>query len=259
MPIPQLSSKHGAPALFTPHDQLTYFRKQGFVPDFTPPEGVIFCYQRSLLRHIIAQEAPEPLNCVIGRLYPLPSTQHTVAVCADFGIGAPTAAMLLELLIAIGTSRFISIGTAGSLQPDCAIGQVTVCTEAIRDEGVSYHYLPDHPPRVGPTPAITARLADALAMQGVVAQHGPSWTTDAPFRETIAEVMHYQANGVLTVEMEAAALFAVAAVRNVEIAAGFVISDSLATPEWNPQFRAEATDSGLIRLYAAAKAALTQT
>ncbi|HEX3722556.1 MAG TPA: hypothetical protein VHV31_07180 [Nitrolancea sp.] len=62
--------------------------------------------------------------------------------------------------------------------------------------------------------------------------------------------------GRLTVEMEAAALFAVAEYRSVDVAAGFVISDSLAELAWNPQFDADAVRSGLDRLYEASRATL---
>jgi len=42
----------------------------------------------------------------------------------------------------MGTSAFVSIGTAGSLQRDLNIGDLVLCEAAIRDEGVSHHYLP---------------------------------------------------------------------------------------------------------------------
>ena len=48
----------------------------------------------------------------------------------------------MEELVALGCRRFVSIGTAGSLQPDLAVGDLLVCDRAIRDEGTSYHYQP---------------------------------------------------------------------------------------------------------------------
>ena len=85
---------------------------------------------------------------------------------------------------------------------------------------------------------------------------GASWTTDAPFRETESLIAAHRAEGVISVEMEAAALFAICATRGAAIAGGLVISDVLAEPVWNPQFRAEATAAGLVRLYEAAKQTL---
>jgi uridine phosphorylase len=70
-------------------------------------------------------------------------------------------------------------------------------------------------------------------------------------------VRHYQAEGVLCVEMEAAALFAVAEVRGLRLASAFVISDSLAESGLELAFRLPEVASGLIELYQAAVAALT--
>jgi purine-nucleoside phosphorylase len=70
---------------------------------------------------------------------------------------------------------------------------------------------------------MTARLRAALP--GAV--HGPSWTTDAPYRETAEEVAKYRADGIVTVEMEASCLFTVASAVGVAAAAAFVVSDVL--------------------------------
>ena len=106
--------------------------------------------------------------------------------------GAPVAAGRMENLIALGVRRFVSLGSAGGLQPDLDVGDLVVCTGAVRDEGVSYHYLADHV-EVSPDPTLTAALSAEL--------HGPiragrTWTIDAPYRETVAEVHHYRADGV---------------------------------------------------------------
>lgn len=257
MPLPRHPAKHSSPAHFEPLDHLQYFRGVGFAPAEYVPQGVIFTYQRSLLRHVVAAEAPEPVPCIVGRLYPLPSTGGAVAVAADFGIGAPAAAMLLELLVAMGVRRFVSIGTCGAIAPGLRIGDLTLCTGAVRDEGVSHHYLPDPAAPALPDPELTEAFAAALSAAGPPPPRGRTWTTDAPFRETRAEIAHFQSEGVLTVEMEAAALFAVAAHRDAQLASGFVVSDVLGDGAWNPQFSAEAIPAGLVRLFEAARAALS--
>ena len=67
----------------------------------------------------------------------------------------------------------------------------------------------------------------------------------------------YQERGILTVEMEAAALFAVAEYRNVQMGAILTISDSLADLTWNPQFLNAKTQDGLETLYRVAVDVLT--
>jgi purine-nucleoside phosphorylase len=86
---------------------------------------------------------------------------------------------------------------------------------------------------------------------------GGTWTIDTPYRETAAEARHYQDEGILTVEMEAAAVFAVAEHRSVEAAAAFAVSDSLADLAWNPQFDSAETQAGLDAIFEAAVSALS--
>ncbi|MGH9269927.1 MAG: nucleoside phosphorylase, partial [Ilumatobacteraceae bacterium] len=88
---------------------------------------------------------------------------------------------------------------------------------------------------------------------------GSAWTIDAPFRETVAEARHYVDNGVAVVEMEAAALFTVGAVRGVDVASAFAISDSLADGEWVPQFGDPRLAERLERMVPAAIAALLRS
>ena len=132
-----------------------------------------------------------------------------------FGIGAPAAAMVLEELVELGATRFVSLGFAGALSSDLDFDDVVVCSKALRDEGVSHHYLA--PARYSfPSPTLSAQLLRALSADGEPVSEGPSWTIDAIFRETIAEATAYRDEGILTVEMEAAALFAVGEVLGVD-------------------------------------------
>jgi uridine phosphorylase len=255
MPFPNFQGKHLHDSFFTPQDWLNYFKREGIIDEFEMPEGMIFCYQNYLLDHILKNEEVERMPFRIAEAYSLKSTGGKVGICGRFGIGAPVAASLLEEMIVLGSQRFMSIGAAGGLQPGLEIGQIVVCNKAVRDEGVSHHYLePDK--YAWPSPELTARLKSELDQAGVTYQEGPTWTIDAPFRETVEEARHYQSEGVYTVEMEAAAMMAVAQYRKVDLATAFVISDSLAELEWNPQFRALETRQGLYKLYQIARSAL---
>ena len=241
--------------MIQPRRFLEYLRSQGRGPGFTPPRGLIFCYQRRLLDYILTTHKTTRPDHGFG-VHLLDETNGEIGVLGGFGIGAPAAAVLLEEFIAIGVPRFLSIGTAGSLQPRLGVGGLIVCDRAIRDEGVSHHYLP--PGKYAEaSPALTARLTRALTAGGHAHTVGTSWTIDAPYRETKAEVLAYQLDGVACVEMEAAALFAVAQVRGVEIGAMFTITDSLASLEWHPEFHSERARLGLETLYQTALACLT--
>lgn len=256
MPYPNYPNKHREEALFSPQNSLEYHQRRKSASTVPSPAAVILCYQNSLLAHILEQhETTSTERGAFVKLHYLSETENRVAVAGGFGIGAPGAIVVLEELIAQDVQRFLSIGTAGSLQRDLAIGGIVVCDRAIRDEGTSHHYLPPET-YAHASPAMTARLEEALRATGTAYTVGTSWTIDAPYRETVAEVQHYQTEGVLTVEMEAAALFAVAAYRGVEMGSLLTISDSLADLTWDPQFRSDTTRVGLETLYRVALKAL---
>lgn len=255
--FPNFAGKHAEEAIFSPADFVAYLRRVGGLADYTAPAGVVLCYQQSLYNHVVRTEGltPPGRRSALHGVLPLPGTGGEIGLLGRFGIGAPAAAAALEELAATGTSAFVSIGTAGSLQRDLNVGDLVLCEAAIRDEGVSHHYLP--PAKLATAaPAMTEALGVALSQAGVPFRKGSSWTIDTPYRETVAEARHYQAEGVLCVEMEAAALFAVAEVRGLQVASAFVISDSLADLAWDPRFHGPEVESGLITLYEAALSAL---
>jgi uridine phosphorylase len=254
---PNFAGKHAEEAMFTPADFAAYLRRAGTLGSYQPPAGVVLCYQRSLYDHVLQADSltsPGRQGALHGLLL-LPSTGGRVGLLGQFGIGAPAAAAALEELAAMGTSAFVSVGTAGSLQRDLGIGDLVLCEAAIRDEGVSHHYLPAAKLATAEA-GMTAALGSALRQAGAPFRAGSSWTIDTPYRETVAEARRYQAEGVLCVEMEAAALFAVAEVRGLRVSSAFTISDSLADLVWNPQFHGAEVQAGLITLYQAAVSAL---
>lgn len=247
-------------ALFRPEDFLAYMKAQGRVSEAEPaPLAVILSYQAGLFDHVARRhEVRRHSGYFKHHLAYLEETGGAVAIAGRFGIGAPAAAAMLEELIAFGTRAFVSIGTAGALVPGLRPGDVVLCTGALRDEGVSYHYADAGEPAI-PDPALTASLGKALAEAGIAHATAKSWTTDGLYRETRGGLKAAVAQGAATVEMEASALFAVARYRGVPLASAFTISDTLAEPEWQPEFLSKDTGDGLERLYGAALAALRDT
>jgi uridine phosphorylase len=149
------------------------------------------------------------------------------------GVGAAIAASILEEAIALGCRKFIACGGAGVLNRDIAVGHIVVPTCAVRDEGTSYHYLP--PGReVKPSIRAIAAIKRTLRSHNVDYITGKTWTTDAPYRETLAKVKRRRAEGCVTVEMEAAAFFAVAKFRRVPFAQMLYGGDDVSgDAEWN--------------------------
>lgn len=150
-------------------------------------------------------------------------------------VGAPQAVMVMEKLIALGATRIWVAGWCGSLQPDVKIGDLVIPTAAHPEEGTSAHYpVPGRRPESDA--GLNGRLQEALRTKGLPFRTGEVWTTDAPYRETLDKVKHYQRLGVLAVEMEMSALMTVAVFRSVSVAALLVVSDELFDLKWKPGF-----------------------
>jgi len=256
MPVPLDPTKYKSKPFFNPSDFIGYMRGLGKIGDRPAPEAIVLSYQRSLFEHVLATRRATPAEGYFSNeLYYLEDEGGSLAIAGRFGVGAPAAAVMLEELIAFGARRFVSVGTAGSLRSDLPPGSLVLCDAAFRDEGTSYHYLPGGGP-VFPSEDLTRKLRGELERRGLPFRKGPAWTTDAIYRETPSEVVLHSGKGALVVEMEAAALFAVARFRSALIAACFSVSDTLAELAWRPEFHAETTTDGLEALFGAAVEAL---
>ena len=140
-----------------------------------------------------------------------------------------------EELAAFGMRQALFIGYCGSLQPGVRAGDIICPTQAVREEGTSYHYLPPESP-AKPHPDIQKLIVESLQRKKIPCHEGTIWTTDAIYRETEGKVKRYQNEGVLGVEMELAALFAFGTAKKIPIGGMLVVADELFTGQWRPRF-----------------------
>lgn len=165
--------------------------------------------------------------------HPLYEIEHKGERLAFFhpGIGGPMSGGLLEEIIASGCRKFIACGGCGVLT-DLALGHPIVVSAAVRDEGTSYHYLP-------PGREVTANergvqvLIDALESKDIPYEVGKTWTTDAPYRETVNKINQRREEGCIAVEMEAASLMSIAQFRGVPFGQVLYAGDNLSGAEWD--------------------------
>ena len=205
-------------------------------PEQKLPERCVLSFFEDVLEDLAARpevEVLEGLGSQIGatRVLLLEHLGETIAVCHP-GVGAPVAAATTEELIALGCRRFVSCGGAGSLQVESQMGQLVLASGAVRDEGTSLHYLPARP-TVMVSEDVLGPMRRSLQERAVSYIEGLTWTTDALYRETKSRMESRRAQGCLTVEMEAAALFAVAQYREVSLAALFYCGDDVSSEHWD--------------------------
>jgi uridine phosphorylase len=231
MSFPNHPDKHAYESLLDPQDIVNYRRHLGRMPEINFPEGLLFCLERGLPWRLRRRIPIRHAGSMLGELYEVKRPKNKVAVMVNFGGGSPIVAELAEECIVMGAKRIALMTWGGALQPDLKAGDIVVCDQAVRDEGTSHHYLP--PSRsLSASPVLVEKLSAAIRSRGGNCSTGATWTTDAPYRETPEEVRTYQSEGVKTVEMEAAGLFAVGQVREVQTAAVVVVMDSLARLRW---------------------------
>jgi len=200
------------------------------------PEHCVICFFQEVIEQVVAEQratvvvdsrwedGPHPI-------YEIAYHGHRLAFFHP-GVGGALAAGLLEEAIAYGCRKFIVCGGCGVLEKDIAVGHLIVVSGAVRDEGVSYHYLP--PGReLQAQAAGVAALKATLERRGVPYRVGKTWTTDAPYRETPARIAARKSEGCIVVEMEAASLLAVAQFRGVVLGQVLYGGDDLSGGEWD--------------------------
>jgi uridine phosphorylase len=223
------------------------------------PERVILCFFREVIdavvsSHGVAERSPFRAEHGVHPFWELEWDGRRFGVFHP-GVGAPLAAGFLEEAIAKGCRSFVACGGAGSLVPDLTMGHVVVPTSAVRDEGTSYHYLP--PGRsVAPSPEAVEAICATLDDHEVPYVTGPTWTTDALYRETRDRMRRRTDEGCLTVEMEAAGLFAVAAFRGVRLGQLLYAGDDLSGDAWDERGWLGHADGRTELFWLAAEAAL---
>jgi len=197
------------------------------------PDRCVLCFFNDILTKLSEEKILHQIGHLkseigVNPLYVLTQGDKRILVTHP-GVGAPLAAGFLEEIIALGVRRFIVCGGCGVLDREIAAGHPVIITHAVRDEGTSYHYLP--PAReVAASAEATAALEVVLKERGLDYRLGKAWTTDAIYRETKQRRDLRVQEGCLVVEMEAAALFAVAKFRKVTLGQ-LVYGGDLVVPE----------------------------
>ncbi len=251
--LPICKEKYNSESIRTPKNFESYRRKINKWPNFKAPESIIICYDDRILEYVEKNYELEKYKSFCGDFWFLKETNNNLAIFGNFGLGSSMIATRIEELIQFGIKNFISIGEAGGLQKDAKIGDIIICDKALRDEGVSYHYLKSSKYAYS-SKKLLNKIISIFKKQNISFKVGSTWTIDAIYRQTKAEIKKFQKEKVLTIDMEVATLFAIAEYRKVEASAILTISDSFANLKWNPKFHE--TTKSLEKIFEVAKNSL---
>ena len=131
------------------------------------------------------------------------------------GMGCPSAAIVYEELIQLGAERLIRIGTCGALQPRMHMADTVVAVSSTPSDQTAITYTGGEPH----APTADWRIVETAARigreQGLRVHVGPIVSSDVFYDPDTDRRRRWAARGHLGVEMEAAVLFTIAALRGV--------------------------------------------
>lgn len=158
--------------------------------------------------------------------------------------GGPNVAALVEELSAFGVREFILWGYCGGISDDVSIGDLLVAQRALRQDGVSYHYLNSTDEFV--STSWFRNWHKTAAASGI--RPALIWSCDALYRETTIKIDTHRKIGIHAVEMEVASFYAVCKAKRLTGIAFLVVSDRFTRHTWQPGFFEESFKDGAHRL-----------
>jgi uridine phosphorylase len=179
--------------------------------------------------------------------YPFRTIHHikeSATIITRSYFGGPNIAALIEELTAFGVKEYVLWGYCGAINNDVSIGDVIVAKKALREDGVSYHYLEED------EDFVESNWFEkwVFARDDYGFREGAIWSTDALYRETDAKISRYREMDILGVEMEAASFYAVCRYKGIKGIAFLVVSDAFRDGSWKSGFHTKPFREGVKRL-----------
>ncbi len=203
------------------------------IPDC--PRVAVSCFERSTFDRMLDRlGGVEIMRLRKANLQtPAYRTKYRSAEIALFEayVGAAGCVGDLEELFAAGVEKLVLFGTCGVLDRSVGDCGIIIPTAALRDEGTSFHYAPPSD-EIEVNPKYREEFIEILHRHEYTYTQGKVWTTGAFYRETAEKAARRKAAGCVCVDMECAAVAALAQFRGKEVFQFFHASDNLDGGEW---------------------------
>lgn len=198
------------------------------------PKTAIVCFKKELIDVVKNKEEFEEYSeiNVCGeeiKIYKTQVGKESVVLYRTL-VGGPATTSMMEEMHARGVENFIFFGSCGQLTGDLKKGAFIIPTEAYRDEGTSYHYMPISDFVEVKT---ATKLEEIFKKKDINCELTKTWTTDALYKETKNKVKKRIEEGCKVVEMECASIMAVANARNINAYQFLYSDDTLEGEKWD--------------------------
>ncbi len=172
------------------------------------PKIAISCFSHITFNRLVDELGAQIISdvgCANGRI-PLYKAKYKnkEVVLYMSSVGAASNIGNLEEIIAKGVEKFIIFGTCGVLDSSISDCSIVIPNCAVRDEGVSYHYVKSSDEIIVNKKHID-KFVELLSQYNIDFKIGKVWTTDAFYRETKRKVDRRKAMGCICVDMECSA------------------------------------------------------
>lgn len=223
-----LKNKHyKEESIFLPENLLREARRQKNLKECNIPKICVLDPDGDIVRYLMKHSAQlsSCWACYHSELYNAKYKDLELGIigCA---VGASYAVLLAEQLFVSGCQLLISVTSSGKINEKVKSDYLLI-KDTIRDEGTSYHYLPDAE-KSFLAPNLLDKLLSLTADESLSVQVGKSWTTDAPYRETLSSISQAKSLGADCVEMEASALYAFSKVKSKNVVCYAHLTNSMA-------------------------------
>jgi len=148
------------------------------------------------------------------------------------GMGCPGATIVFEELIQLGVKKLVRVGTCGGLQSDHALGDVILALSAAPADATAMHLVGGEPHCPTASWELIHEAVHVAKRLGVELRVGPIVSTDLFYNPDEGQYERWSKRGLLAVEMEAAALFTVGALRGASTGCLLTVSDIIVEGEF---------------------------
>jgi purine-nucleoside phosphorylase len=148
------------------------------------------------------------------------------------GMGCPSAAIVIEELVQLGVTKIMRVGTCGGLQPDLSMGDLIVVLSATPADSTALHYTRGEPHAPTADFALVHEAVHQAKELGKAVRVGPIVSSDVFYQPDEGLAGRWSERGILAVEMEAAVLFTLGALRKIQAGCMLIVSDVVVEGEF---------------------------
>ena len=148
------------------------------------------------------------------------------------GMGCPSAAIAIEELVQLGVKKIKRVGTCGGLQPDMTMGDLIIALSATPADSTATHYVAGEPHAPTADFGLVHEAVHQARHLGKDVRVGPIVSSDIFYQPDEGLAGRWSDRGILAVEMEAAILFTLGALRKIQAGCMLIVSDVVVEGEF---------------------------